>query len=572
MEARSKTIEAWFSMIEQGQIKLPRFQRHEAWRPVQIAGLFENILRVPSLPLGVLLVLEVGDKELFHSRPIVGAPKFDAKPSMHVLDGQQRMTALWRSLTDNYDDLKVFVRLGPAKDGLPGSEDPLDEEEAVSRLIEIEKRWERKGVRQPVWADDDVACIGRGLAPLSIFRPGSAGEASFKAWRDKLRVGDAYSDEIGDLASELRKRVISYTLPFLSLPIGTARETALEVFINMNTSASPLKDYDIVVAQVEEGNGKSLHDMVEDLLGSAPAAKDYGRIEDILLSVAALLLEKPPLKKTYLEHDFGKGLAKVWPSVVAGMERGLQFLSDEALFNEKTLPSDVAVYLTCALWGVAAHLKLDQEGNARSLICKVLWRACYTDRYGKTSATRAYADFRVLRAAIDGTGDGLNCELFNEAVFRLPNTEEIKVAGWPGRKDRLPRAILATSLRRKAQDFADGAPIGRNNVNARELDHLYSCGFLDVDRDDPLANRALNCALITSLTNRNKSASPPSKYIEQRAKAANLGEDTVRWRLATHLIPYAELVADDYQAFLDVRSKLIENDMKALCGGAEPTT
>jgi hypothetical protein len=473
------------------------------------------------------------------------------------------------------DDLKVFVRLGPAKDDLSVSETVTDEqadEEAASRLVEIEKRWERKGVRQPVWADDDVACIGRGLAPLSIFRPGSVGEASFKAWRDKLRLDGAYSDEIGDLASELRKRVLSYTLPFLSLPIGTSRETALEVFINMNTSASPLKDYDIVVAQVEESIGESLHDKVENLLGSAPAAKDYGRIEDILLSVAALLLEKPPLKKTYLEHDFGAGLAKVWPSVVAGMERGLQFLSDEALFNEKTLPSDVAVYLTCALWGVAANLKLDQEGNARSLIRKVLWRACYTDRYGKTSATRAYADFRVLRAMIDGTGDGQNCELFNEAVFRLPNVEEIKVAGWPSRKDRLPRAILATSLRRKAQDFADGAPIGRNNVNLRELDHLYSCGFLDVSRDDSLANRAINCALITSLTNRNKSASPPSKYIEQRAKAANLGEDTVRWRLATHLIPYAELIADDYPAFLDVRSKLIENDMKTLCSGAEPAT
>jgi hypothetical protein len=186
MEARSKTIEAWFSMIEQGQVRLPRFQRHEAWRPIQIAGLFENILRVPSLPLGVLLVLEVGDKELFHSRPIVGAPKFDTKPNMHVLDGQQRMTALWRSLTDNYADLKVFVRLIAAKDDPSSSGSSVDEEEAVSRLIEIEKRWERKGARQPVWADDDVACITRGLAPLSIFRPGVVGEASFKAWRDKL--------------------------------------------------------------------------------------------------------------------------------------------------------------------------------------------------------------------------------------------------------------------------------------------------------------------------------------------------------------------------------------------------
>jgi len=488
---------------------------------------------------------------------------------MHVLDGQQRMTALWRSLTDNYDELKVFVRLFPAKDG-EVSDSAIGDDDVARPLIEIEKRWDRKGIRQPVWADDDVASIKRGLAPLAILRPGNVGEASFKSWRDRLRGEGAYTDEIGDLVSDLRKRVLSYTLPFLSLPVGTSRETALEVFINMNTSASPLKDFDIVVAQVEEGVGESLHDMVEDLLQSAPAAKDYGRIEDILLSVAALLLDKPPIKRTYLENDFGKGLADVWPRVVAGVERGLQFLSDEALFDEKTLPSDVAVYLTCALWAIAANLKLDQEGNARSIIRKVLWRACYTNRYGKTSATRSFADFRVIRKIIDGTDVDAECELFNDSVFPLPHADEIKLAGWPGRKDRLPRAILATSLRRKALDFADGAPIGRNNIGARELDHLYACGFLHVDRDDPLANRALNCALITSATNRNKSGAAPSKFIERRAAAANLGPETVKWRLATHLVPYDALVADDYQAFLEARSKLVEIDMKTLCSGAEP--
>ncbi|MEC9346264.1 MAG: DUF262 domain-containing protein [Pseudomonadota bacterium] len=567
MEARSKTIEAWFSLIEQGQVKLPRFQRHEAWRPVQIAGLFENILRSPSLPLGVLLVLEVGDKELFHSRPIVGAPQVDTRPGLHILDGQQRMTALWRSLTDDYDDLRVLVRLNAAGEA---AED--DDEDGDPPLIEIVKRWDHDGTRKPVWVDDDLACIARGLAPVSIFRPGSAGEAAFKAWRDRLRAGDAFSDSIGDLAGEYRKRVASYTLPFLSLPVGTSRETALEVFINMNTSASPLKDYDIVVAQVEEAVGESLHTKVENLLLRVPAARDYGRIEDTLLAMTALLLDRPPLKKTYLEESFGKGLAKVWPKVEAGIERGLQFLADEALLNEKTLPSDVAVYLTCALWGLATGLKLDQEGNARQLIRKALWRACFTDRYGKTSATRAFADFRALRGMIDGTVPDANCDLFDETLYRLPGIDEIRTAGWPGRKDRLPRAILATSLRRKAQDFADGTPISRTNIGSRELDHLYSFGYLDVGRDDPLVNRALNCALISAATNRNKSATPPSVYIDKRAKASNLGEETVRWRLATHLIPYAALVADDYEAFLDARADMVVADMTTLCNGAEPST
>lgn len=571
MEARSKTIEAWFSMIEEGQIKLPRFQRHEAWRTAQIAGLFENILQTPPLPVGVLLILEVGDKELFHSRSIVGAPVKDARPIMHLLDGQQRMTALWRSLTDNYDDIRVFVRVSKDQDAGAEDVDATDSDEVERPLIEIVKRWDRKGVKQPVWADDDVACIKRGLAPLAILRPGGKGETAFKAWRQCLRDADVFTDEIGDTVGELRSRIQGYILPFLSLPVQTSRETALEVFINMNTSASPLKDFDIVVAQVEEATGESLHDKIKDLMTAIPAASDYGRVESLLLSVAALLLDKPPLKKTYLEEDFASGLMEVWPRMAVGLERSMQFLAEEAIFDEKCLPSEVAVYLTCALWAAAADLKLDQEGNARSLIRKVLWRACYTNRYGKTSATRAYADFRVLSAHIKGDTSAA-CELFNENVYRLPDVEEIKSAGWPGRKDRLPRAILATSLRRKAFDFADGAPISKVNIGTRELDHLYSCSFLNVSRDDQLASRALNCALITSATNRNKSGSAPSVYISKRADAAKLGSEVVRWRLESHLIPYEMLIADDYDAFLDARAALVAADMKDLCNGMEPAS
>ena len=113
MEARSKTIEQWFSMVEQSQIVLPRFQRHEAWRHGQIIGLLENVLRKPSLPIGALLVLEIGDTEPFYSRAIVGAPEPSGRPQMHLLDGQQRMTALWRGLTGDYDDLSVYISLGP---------------------------------------------------------------------------------------------------------------------------------------------------------------------------------------------------------------------------------------------------------------------------------------------------------------------------------------------------------------------------------------------------------------------------------------------------------------------------
>jgi hypothetical protein len=568
VEARNKKIEDWFAMVKQGQVVLPRFQRHEAWRQAQIVGLLENVLRDPPLPIGALLTLEVGDKELFHSRPIVGAPAPQSKPSMHLLDGQQRMTALWRSLTGDYDGLDLLISLKPVPDD-DEDEGAEPDEDVDAPQVEAVKRWDRKGVMQPVWANDPVEMLERGLIPVTILCPGSLGEERLNTWKSAVEVGGALSFDVITRIVTLRQRVAKYDVPFLSLSAKTGRDTALDVFIKMNTSASPLKDFDIVVAQLESATGDSLHDMVEELVGSVPAARDYGRIEDTILSVAALLMGKPPLKKTYLETEFGNQFPSVWKRLQHGFKHGLAFLRSEAIYNEQCLPSDVAVYLTCALWADVPEHAFDSGGNARTLIRKALWRACYTNRYGKTSATRAYADYRILRDMIAGAS-GQHCELFDETFYPLPPKEELLIAGWPGRKDRLPRAILATGLRRGGLDFADGASINPDNFHSREYHHLYPVGILGGDRADERVNRALNCAMITWTTNRKVGALTPSTYINARAKAASLGEGVVRQRLESHLIPYEALVADDYEAFLIARAERIEADMIALCNGATP--
>lgn len=568
MEARNKKIEDWFAMIKQGQIVLPRFQRHEAWSQWQVVALLENILRDPPLPIGALLALEVGDEELFHSRPMVGAPEPQSKPSMHLLDGQQRMTALWRSLNDDYENLDIFISLDPKPSAEEKAElDPNEEVDAPA--VEAVRRWDRKGVMQPVWCDYPVEVLKRGQIPVTILCPGSEGEEALNRWEEAVEESDLFTRQITRRVEALRQRVAKYDIPFLSLSSKTGRDTALDVFIRMNTSATPLKDFDIVVAQLESATGDSLHDMVEELVEAVPAARDYGRVEDIILSVAALLMGKAPLKKTYLDTSFGREFKTVWDRLKHGFKHGIDFLRAEAILNERCLPSDVVVYLTCALWADVPEHAFDEGGNARSLIRKALWRASYTDRYGKTSATRAYADYKVLSEMIAGNDVG-PCELFDEVYAPLPEMFELLLAGWPGRKDRLPRAILATGLRRGGLDFADGASITPDNFPSREFHHLYPVGILSGDRADEKVNRALNCALITWTTNRRVGAQTPSEYISNRAKKASLGEEVVRQRLESHLIPYEALIADDYDGFLEERANRVHADMMKLCQGASP--
>lgn len=560
-------------MIEQAQILLPRFQRHEAWRPAQIVGLLENVLRKPSLPIGALLILEVGDTELFQSRPIVGAPQRQGKPQMHLLDGQQRMTALWRALTGNYDDLSLFVPLNVTQ-----TTDTLGENVDDAPEVLAEKRWlkttKSSTSRMPLWVDDEREVFTRGLLPMECLCPGHRGEERFKRYMTMAAGGGDIQAVLALSAriAELRQRVAGYLIPFLSLPVGTGKETALDVFIKMNTSASPLTDYDIVVAQLEEALGESLHEKVADLKREVPGIERYGDVEDNVLAVAALLNGLPPLKKTYLNDDFGRQLGAVWSRMRKGFERGLEFLRLEGILSEKVLPTEIAVYLVCALWADVPEHGYDQEGNARTLIRKALWRTCLTDRYVKTATTRAHADYKALSAIIAGDATRPSPDLFNEIDNPLPDADQLIAAGWPARKDRLPRALLALSLRQRGCDFADGAPATPENIRKREYHHIFPVAGFAEGTPESRIFRALNCALITWRTNRKISATSPTDYIRQRVENASLGEGEIKMRLATHRAPYEEIKRGEYDTFLAARAKLMGSAITALCSGAEPST
>lgn len=553
MRANDDALADFFTQISMGQIVLPRFQRHEAWSRGQIVGVIRNILRNPSLPIGALLTLRIGDEEPFHSREVVGAPPKAERPTTHLLDGQQRMTALWRSLNADYNDMRLFVFLDET-----GKEDEPE--------VEIVRVRTRNGVMQPVWAHDKSQLIERGFIPLELLRPGADGEKEADDWCDAIEEStDRRSME--KLINRLRQRVANYRIPYLELPIGTDREIALDVFINMNTSGTALKDFDIVVAQLESAAERSLHDMMEELHADVPSLKDYRKPEDLALSVGALLMDQPPLKKTYLDKDFGGNLHQAWPEVRRGIARGIDFLHDEAVYSERLVPTDVAVYLICALWGTLSDDGVDAEGRARVMMRKALWRASFTDRYLKTAATRGYADFRRLKQLIAGTDGAEVPPLFDEEANPLPSSDELIRASWPGKRDRLARAVLCASLRSGGIDFAAGTPASANSVIGRELHHLFPIYVLDSDRGDEHVNRALNCALINWKTNRKIAAKTPADYIKARADQAELGEGEVRRRLESHIIPYDSLIAGDYEAFLKQRAEDVHSAMVRLCEG-----
>lgn len=120
MEARNRTLTAWFNMVRSGEIMLPRFQRYEAWSPQDVTGLLVSV--VDDLPIGSALVLAVGDSPPFVTRTIAGEPlpPPGTRTLENLLDGQQRLTALWRSMRDGYPDRQILP--GDGRRGLGNQE------------------------------------------------------------------------------------------------------------------------------------------------------------------------------------------------------------------------------------------------------------------------------------------------------------------------------------------------------------------------------------------------------------------------------------------------------------------
>ncbi len=532
-------------------VQLPRFQRFEAWGHRDVESLMETVL--DGLPSGATLILQVSDEPQFKYRPLETAPDRDKAPQEMLLDGQQRLTALWRSLSDTYENRTFFVSL----DG---------ENESGGWDVVSQHRYNRNGQRYPVWADKPKEILDRGYVPLRLLRPDAQAEEELESWLEQATKGnDEMTYRLYKQLTKLRVQVATYNLPYLYLDATTDRSTVLDVFVKMNTRLVKLTAFDIIVAEIEGDTGESLHDLVGTLRGQVPSLERYAEAQDVVLDVAALLQDRVPNRTGYFGVKWSDILEQ-WDLLVEGCRRAVEFLDQERVPDKARFPTQPALAPLIALWAQAPESP-DALGNARTLLRRYMWRSFFTDRYERAAATSALQDYRALLEPVKAGSDIADAPILRAD---LPEAAELLDVGWPKRRDRLARAILLLSFRGGAFDFADGSEITPSTINRREYHHLFPKAYLrDHGVPEEEANNALNCALITWRTNRAISADEPVKYLLERAESATLGEAELRYRLTSYAIPYEPFVTNDWEGFLLVRAGLLAGAVEMLCEGVD---
>jgi hypothetical protein len=558
MDARNRLLGVWLERINTRQIVLPRFQRFEAWGAAEISDLLLTVLR--NLPAGSTLILEIGDTIPFKWRTLEDAPQEGERVAELLLDGQQRLTSLWRSLHDTYPDRTYYVDLGKddTQEQIEGEESP--------QIRSISRYW-RNDRKYPLWADEPTELWEHGLIPVRLLRPGDNAQKELRQWANAAANGDNASTlEIMDVVTPLREQVAQFNLPYLALSVGTSKSTVIDVFVKLNTRMVKLTAFDIVVAEVEQVSGQSLHDLVRSLKGTAPSLEAYIDPSDLILTASALLQDLPPNRSGYLNLDFEQMIAN-WGFIITGVQETIRFLEQERIPDGERLPTTPILAPLVALWARAPET-LDAKGNALTLLRRYVWRAFFTDRYEKAAASSALADFRGLRNILNGSGDERAVPILDENQYPIASIDELIQAGWPKKRDRLARAILAITLHGGARDLADGSEATRIHLPQREYHHLFPRAHLaEQGYPNGYADLALNCTLVTWNTNRAIAAKEPVAYLRERCAASTLGEDEIRYRLSTHAIDYDDLSAGNYEVFLRNRAEAIRRAAVALCSG-----
>jgi hypothetical protein len=523
-------------LADEGRLVVPRFQRDYEWRPDFVVSLLASVAR--NWPCGQLLLME-GDRE-FPSRTLRGVDEEVGAVTYSVLDGQQRLTALYRAFFDRDPKRVFFFRVGKY----------AREREITDESFGHVTRgtWDRICPDLPRQADPArrVAPTGRPTRPALelveeeriVTLKTYLDDNEWEAWLGS--VPDEQKDELRAVRGPLAARLGAYQFPATLIDEADNEDTLTSLFVTVNLRQRILGTFDLVVAKSWRRDGFDLRQRWFDATGrdregepgaeaTYPALRDFGVDPELLLRLLALRAGRDSTSKAVLV-----GLAPDFVRANAGgalkaLDGSLRFLKAHAGVIPESLPSDTLVLPVASALVDKPGLTRGEESQARLL--QWFWAATFGQRYGRGGTnTLVVGDARELASWVDGEGDEPEAikrfsfkrsDLFDEVTGN-----EMLLAGTfclenlVGARDWVEGTLISESGRKPREGGGEPSSIlGRHHVFPQDANREWIAESRTGDDsplpwDDPsfdplsiVANRAL---LLSSTNSEVGSHSPAS--------------------------------------------------------------
>ena len=580
-DSTKRSLQDFLRDVHSGKLKLPDFQRGWVWDDSHILGLLTSIAQ--SFPIGAVMLLQSGNEDVrFKERLVEGVENPNPEQTENlILDGQQRLTSLYQSLSS-----KKAVATKDGK-GQPvsrwyyidmhkalGTNGDMDEAIFSTPEDRIFRNFRGEPIPGRDFSTMDKEFAGAMFPLCEVF--------SSSVWRSSFNRHHNYSPETSQLWDAFEEQILErfkqYQIPQIVLLKQTPKVAVCQVFEKVNTGGVSLTVFELLTATFAVDNF-NLRDDWEEREKRLKKHKVLASIEntDFLQSITLLVTQarkqnavaqgvskdqlpaisckrKDVLKMT--TDDYRK-----WADQIEkGLVQAAKFLTSQRIYSGRDLPYRTQLVPLSAIYATLGN-DTDTD-NTRGKIEQWFWCGVFGELYGGAVETRSAKDLPEVLAWIKGGADPDTVSDSHFTANRLYSLRTRNSAAYKG---------LHALVLRQSVDFRSGADINIESYFDEKLDihHIFPRDWCDDESHKiPVFKRdcIINKTAISARTNRSIGGRAPSEYLQRLRNSAGCDETRQRDILATHLIEFEALTADDFERFLRAREESLIKLIEAATG------
>jgi hypothetical protein len=588
------SLNTLINRLKEGRFVIPDFQREFEWRPWDIRELMRSIFL--DYYIGSLLLWK-GKRENFAAlscEPVYGYGG-NASPEYIVLDGQQRLTAMYYAFLA--PDLPLPNRSFRAFYFIRVDKFMAEEYDDAFHYDWLTKRWAKVlGNQSNQYAEH--------LFPLSVVGAGGWDLPNWvqgyeKFWTEKAESaasaavsGNAAADQFARHAENakafgehLKGITEQYQISYIELDQDLGVDKVCDIFTQINSRGIRLDAFDLVNALLKP-KGLQLKHLWR---GAAPRLEfvETEKMNVYILQVMSILRqaycspkylyfllpgqEKPvrdadgTRRKEILVPDIGD-FERRWNEAVGALEKAIKLLRHPQEFgaiSSNYLPYVSILPIFAALQAHVKTLPANRQLDAQRKIRHWYWASVFTNRYSGSVESTAARDFLDVKAWLDD--DIAEPALILEFKSRFKNLELRKETK---RGTSVYNGIFNLLVLQGARDWMTG-----NVPQHGDLDdhHIVPQAWGTKRLQGNLVHTILNRTPLSADTNRNVIRDRlPNAYLPELI--ASNGEHAVRAILESHFIsPAAQAILlrdpftpDDFEAFIAERQRTLQEAIENL--------
>ena len=570
--------------LREGRFVIPDFQREFEWKPWDIRDLMRSIFL--DYYIGSLL-LWAGKKENFAALSCESVYGYEgsAKPEYIVLDGQQRLTAMYYvflapeiTLPTRANRYYYFVRIDRF----------MAEEYDKAFEYDWSKRWAKLITnRERQYAEHifPLAVVGEGGWALPNWVQGYEkywGEVAAKAKQagkdSQHQQATLHTENAAAFGEHLRTLTEQYQVSYIELDEELGIDKVCDIFTQINSKGIQLDTFDLINALLRP-KGVQLKQMWRD---AAPRLEfvDSNKMNVYILQVMSILRQAycspkylyfllPKQEKPIRDPDGTRrkevlvadttAFTHLWNDAVDAIESSIKLLQHPQEFgaiSSNYLPYVSIIPVFSAIQEHVRGLPASRRLEAQRKVRHWYWASVFLNRYSGSVESTAARDFLDLKAWMDD--DASEPMLIQEFGMQFRNLElrrEVR------RGTSVYNGIFNLLIIQGARDWMSG-----NVPQHGDLDdhHIIPASKAKDLGTGGLIHSILNRTPLTAETNRHVIRDRfPNEYLRELIKQS--GKSAVRSMLESHFISSAALAvllrkpftSDDYEAFIVERQRTL---------------